>query len=79
MKTKPKVFLVAQICYNADDKEFPWYIIRTGTIAEQGGYSIGRSNTSFQTIEAACNYLSDFIKSDKTVIKELVDKKLEKM
>lgn len=54
-----KPYKIIEICYDPTSKEYPWYCIRTGTVAEQGGLNFGVESLSFQTIEDACEYVKE--------------------
>lgn len=71
----PKPYQVAQICYDPTNLKYPWYTLRQGTVAEQGGYHAGTESTHHETIEGACDHLKALIGSDIETIKRLIDKK----
>lgn len=64
MRNPAKPYLIATINYNPSWPDMPWYIQRTGTVAEQGGLNFGTESVSFQTIEAASIYLKETIERD---------------
>lgn len=70
-----KLYRVAEICYNPSSSETPWYIMRAGTVVEQGGLGLGTESISFKTVQDACNYLSKAIADDVDVIVEQINKK----
>jgi len=72
MLKEPTPYQVAEICYNPAWPKMPWYVIRTGTVAEQGGPQFGTESISFQTIEDACEYLAETVKRDLPVFKDRI-------
>jgi len=75
MRKPAKPYQIAEICYNAEWPDTPWYIIRSGTVAEQGGLNLGTQTACFETIESACKYLAETISKDIDVIKDIIAKK----
>jgi hypothetical protein len=67
-------FRIAEICYRPWD-EFPWYVVRTGGIAEQGGLRFGVEGIGFITLEDACNYVTAATKRDLPVIEDIINEK----
>jgi hypothetical protein len=70
-----KPYLIAEICYDATNPDRPWYTVRNGTIAGQGGSVLGTERSSFSTIEESCDHLALLIYNDLEVIKEQVAKR----
>lgn len=70
-----KPYLVAKIAYEPNNPEFPWYVVRYGTVAGQGGLSNGFETFSFETIESACTYLSEMIDRDTDNLKKIIEDK----
>jgi hypothetical protein len=75
VKPQAKPYRIAEICYNPAWPENPWYITRSGTIAGQGGLTLGTERVSFVTIEEACQYLAKIIVTDMEVITGQVEKR----
>lgn len=63
MKDDAKPYRVAEIAYDPV-QPFPWYVIRTGTVAQQGGFAFGTESAWFETVEGACTYLSEMLAKD---------------
>lgn len=74
MILEPRPYLVAEVCYNPEWPETPWYIIRSGTVAEQGGLCFGSETASFGTLEDALEYLREMISRDEDTIKAQIDR-----
>ena len=68
-------YQIAEICYNPEWPDMPWYVVRSGTVPEQGGMTLGTESVSFKTVDDACTYLSSMISNDLEVIKEQIAKK----
>ena len=75
---KPRPYTVATICYDPTNAEHPWYVIRVGTVAEQGGFTVGRDGAWFTCIEDAFNFTREMVVKDEDLIKDLVKRKEEK-
>lgn len=75
MYEKPKPYKISEICYNPNCPDTPWYVTRSGTIAEQGGFTIGTEAISFESIESACAYLSEMIRKDMEIILSQIESK----
>lgn len=75
---KPKPYQIAEICYNAECPDMPWYVVRTGTVSEQGGFNLGTETLSFETVKDACTYLKSMIEKDIEIIKEIINSKESK-
>jgi hypothetical protein len=71
----PKPYRVAEIAYDPCNPDFPWYVRRSGTIAEQGGLGWGYESLSFETIEDACEDLAQMIAQDQDRIKADIEKR----
>lgn len=78
MLSEPRLYQIAEICYNPEWPKTPWYITRTGTVAGQGGITLGTETFSFETIQAACSFLSTVIHKDMDVIKDAIKDKESK-
>ena len=59
-----KIYAVAEIAYEPNNLRRPWYIIRTGVVAEQGGLNFGSETIRFETVDDALEYLEQAIKRD---------------
>lgn len=57
MRKESKPYFVAEISYNPSWPDMPWYIQRTGKVADQGGYNFGCENISFENLNDALDYL----------------------
>lgn len=75
MKTEPKPYQIAEICYNPTWPDTPWYVLRSGTVVEQGGLALGTETSHFKTVQEACSYLSLAIAKDLKTIKEVIKEK----
>jgi hypothetical protein len=75
LRPEPTPYQVAEICYNPAWPDSPWYVIRSGTVPEQGGLAVGTETLHFKTVEAACNYLNVAIFNDIKTIKNLIKDK----
>jgi len=78
MKKEARPYQIAEICYNPEWPDTPWYVMRSGTVAEQGGLALGTETISFKTVEDACEYLSEAISIDMDVIKDAIKAKESK-
>lgn len=74
---KRKPFRIAELAYRPWD-EFPWYVVRTGGVAEQGGLRFGVEGIGFITIEDAVNYIRAATERDLSVIDYMIEKREEK-
>jgi hypothetical protein len=75
MRPEPRPYQIAEVCYNPTWPETPWYVTRTGTVAEQGGFNLGTETSHFKTVQEACSYLSIAIAKDLKTIKEVIKEK----
>jgi len=67
-------YRVAEICYRPWD-EFPWYVVRTGSVIEQGGLRFGVEGIGFLTLEDACNYVKSATERDLSIIEDRIKEK----
>ena len=74
MKEDIVPYKVAEICYHPD-LEYPWYIVRVGTVAEQGGFNFGKESLSFKELRHATSYLNSMISDDIELLKAEISKK----
>ena len=56
--TTRRPFRIAELAYRPWD-EFPWYVVRTGSVVEQGGLRFGVEGIGFITMEDAINYMKN--------------------
>jgi hypothetical protein len=75
IRAKPKPYKIAEICYNPEWLDMPWYVIRAGVVAEQGGLNFGEESVSFKTLNAACNYLNETINRDMSEYKRIIEER----
>lgn len=74
----PKPYRIASIAYDPANPSCPWYIVRQGTIPEQGGLGWGSESLSFESIEEACDDLAQMILQDKERIIIEIEKREER-
>lgn len=55
--------------------DYPWYVVRTGSVPDRSGFHLGREGTSFKTLDAATNFINDFVKRDLEFIQAAIDQK----
>jgi len=75
MKKKSKPYLVAQIAYDPSKPKSPWFIIRHGTIAAQGGYDVGVESQHYSSLEGACAWLAERLEKDQQLFNILIEEK----
>ena len=75
MNNESKPYRIASIAYDPTNKEFPFYTLRIGMMARQGGLSFGEDNASFQTLSDACIYLEESLERDFDIIKEKINER----
>lgn len=71
MSDKP--YRVAELAYRPWD-EYPWYVVRTGAVADQGGYRFGTEGIGFKTIDDALMYVKSSTIRDLEAIVETFQK-----
>lgn len=69
-----KPFRIAELAYRPWD-EFPWYVVRSGGIAEQGGLRFGTEGIGFRSIDDAVGYIKSATERDLSVIESLIEEK----
>ncbi|CAB5221198.1 hypothetical protein UFOVP244_104 [uncultured Caudovirales phage] len=69
-----KPFRVAELAYRPWD-EFPWYVVRSGAVSEQGGLRFGTEGVGFISIDDAVGYIKAATERDLSVIEDLIEKK----
>ncbi len=67
-----KPYKLAELCYDVDNPETPWYVVRTGAVAEQGGIGFGQEGASFYHLVDACDYIASATRRDLDVIMEKI-------
>ena len=77
IRGKAMPYFIAEIAYNPSWPDMPWFVQRTGVVAEQGGMNFGTETISFETIEEATNYLKFAIERDMPEYERMV-KEIEK-
>jgi hypothetical protein len=69
---------IAEIIYCPDNEAWPWWTIRVGTVAEQGGLNFGSEESGHPSLEAALKYLQVLIESDKDILDAEIERRLPK-
>jgi hypothetical protein len=64
-------FRIAELAYRPWD-EFPWYVVRTGAVINQGGLGFGTEGMGFMTLEDAVNYMKTATERDLPVIDDMI-------
>jgi hypothetical protein len=67
-------FRIAELAYRPWD-EFPWYVVRTGSVIEQGGLRFGVEGIGFKTIEDAVYYMRTATERDLSVIDQIIEER----
>lgn len=67
-------YKIAEIAFDPTNP-FPWLVLRSGTIAGQGGLHLGTESIHFESIEDACRYLARTIANDRITIEAHIAKK----
>lgn len=67
-------YRIAELAYRPWD-EYPWLVIRTGGIIDQGGMRPGTEEVGFKTIEEAVIYIKSNTERDLFVIDDLIKNK----
>lgn len=52
-----KPYRVAELAYQPWDKDYPWYVVRVGAVADQGGFRFGTEGLGFKSLENAVTYI----------------------
>ena len=69
-----KSYRLVEVNYQPWD-DYPWYVVRTGSVPDRSGFHLGREGTSFKTLDAATSFINNFVKRDLEFIQAKIDEK----